>query len=277
MFKSILVPTDGSEHSRVALKYAINVAQAYQSRIVLLSVVDIRRIAGPFLAEMAGAGNPALGVEVAAVADWLKKQGRRYVDSLKSECDATGLSCDTRLTTGVVTQEIIDQAKTCDMVVMGRHGEHYRFRGPLPGSTIEGVVRGTIRPVLVTPEAYAPFSRVLVAYDGNQHSSDALTVAADLAKGLQIPLVLLTIDRDPTMARERMDAARAHVESHRLDVTEVVALGDPTQEILNTCRHEHCNLIAMGAYGHSQLREMIIGSTTTRVMRKATCPVLLFR
>lgn len=226
---------------------------------------------------MAGAGDPALGVHVAAVANWLEKQGRSYLDSMKPECDAIGVLCDTRLTTGVVTREVIEQAKTCDMVVMGTHGEHFSFRGPLLGSTVETVVRGTIRPVLVTPGAYEPFAKVLVAYDGSQYSSGALTVAADLVKGLQIPLVLLVIDRDLTVARERMDAARAYLDPYRLDVTEVVESGDPVQKILDTCAHERCNLIAMGAYGHSQLREMILGSTTARVMRKATCPVLLFR
>lgn len=277
MIKSILVPTDGSDYSKVALQYAIRLAQTYQAKVMLLSVIDIRQIEGPFVQEMAMAGDPALGVHVAAVSSWLERRGKSYIDTLAAECAKAGLVCDSKLMTGIVSQEIIEQSKSCDLVVMGRHGEHFSWRGPLLGSTEEGVVHGTIRPVLATPGEFHHFTRILMAYDGSRYSSEALTVAADIAKGMRLPVVLLAADHDITRARERISEARRYLEPYRLDVTEQAVIGEPAEEILNGRAKHNCNLIVMGAYGHSPLREFIIGSITARVMRRAPCPVLIYR
>lgn len=277
MIKKILVPIDGSEYARVAVKYAVNMAQAYQAQLLLFSVIDIRQIEGPFITQMAGTGDTGLGVHIAALSDWLERRSRSYLATVRPECEAAGMICDTKLVTGVVSNEIIEQAKTCDIVVMGRHGEHVSFRGPLLGSTLENVVRGTLRPVFTTPGKYAPIRRILVAYDHSRFASGALTVAAELAKGLEVPVVLLTVDRDPNKAKETVNSALGYLEPYKLETSTVIASGEPSEEILRVCRQEDCNLIAMGAYGHSALREFILGSTTARVMHKATCPVLLFR
>jgi nucleotide-binding universal stress UspA family protein len=277
MIKSILVPTDGSDYSRVALQYAIPVAQAYQAKVTLLSVIDIRQLEGPFIQEMAVAGDPALGVHMAAVSSWLERRGKSYLDTLAAECGKAGLACDSKLTTGIVSQEIIEQSKSCDLVVMGRHGEHFSWRGPLLGSTEESVVHGAIRPVLATPGEFHPFTRILMAYDGSRYASEALTIAADLAKGLQLPVVLLAADHDITRARERISEARRYLEPYRLDVQEEAIIGEPAEEILKAREKYDCDLIVMGAYGHSPLRELILGSITARVMRRAPCPVLIYR
>jgi nucleotide-binding universal stress UspA family protein len=277
MIKSILVPTDGSDYSKVALQYAIPVAQAYQAKVMLLSVIDIRQLEGPFIQEMAVAGDPALGVHVAAVNSWLERRGKSYLDTLVTECGKAGLACESKLTTGIVSQEIIEQSKSCDLVVMGRHGEHFSWRGPLLGSTEESVVHGAIRPVLATPGEFHPFTRILMAYDGSRYASEALTVAADIAKGLQLPVVLLAVDHDIAWARERISEARRYLEPYRLDVQEEAIIGEPAEEILKAREKNNCDLIVMGAYGHSPLREFILGSITARVMRRAPCPVLIYR
>lgn len=277
MIKSILVPTDGSDYSKVALQYAVRLAQAYQAKVMLLSVIDIRLIEGPFVQEMALAGDPTMGVHVAAVSSWLERRGKSYVETMAAECGKAGLTCESKLMTGIVSQEIIEQSKSCDLVVMGRHGEHFSWHGPLLGSTEENVVHGTMRPVLATPGEFHPFTRALVAYDGSRHASEALKLAADIAKGLQLPVVLLAADHDIARARERITEARRYLEPYRLDVADAAVIGEPAEEILNARAKHDCNLIVMGAYGHSPLREFIIGSITARVMRRAPCPVLIYR
>lgn len=277
MIKSILVPTDGSDHSRAALDYAISLARAYQARILLMSVVDIRQVDGPFVRDMSSASDAGLAVHVAAISAWLEKRGRAYLATLKAECDRARVPCETRLVTGIVSQEIIEFSKSCDLVVMGRHGEHFSWRGPLLGSTEENVVHGTIRPLLATTKEFRPFERLLVPYDGSRHASGALTVAAEVAQGMRLPLVLIAVDHDATRAKERIGEARRYLEPYRLDVNDVIAVGEPAEEILSAAAKLKCNLIAMGAYGHSPFRELILGSITARVMRRADIPILIYR
>ena len=98
-----------------------------------------------------------------------------------------------------------------------------------------------------------------------------------MARELQLPLVVLTVDNDAARRTETVAQARQYLGPYGLNVKEVEAGGDPYEQIMKICASEQCNLVAMGAYGHSPIRELILGSTTTRVMRAATCPVLLYR
>ncbi|WGV24019.1 universal stress protein [Halotia branconii] len=53
--------------------------------------------------------------------------------------------------------------------------------------------------------------------------------------------------------------------------------GNPEQEIANYVEAQNINLLIMGAYGHSRIRHLVIGSTTAQILRGSHIPVLLFR
>ena len=81
-------------------------------------------------------------------------------------------------------------------------------------------------------------------------------------------------------ALEPLLKARTFLESYQLNVNAVAKEGnDHAKGILELCNDEDekFDLLVMGAYGHSRLQEMILGSTTVRVMRSTQCPILLSR
>jgi nucleotide-binding universal stress UspA family protein len=63
----------------------------------------------------------------------------------------------------------------------------------------------------------------------------------------------------------------------RLEVVPVLKEGNPEEVITSVAREGNHDLIVMGAYGHTRIRELILGSVTTLVLRKSTIPVLLSR
>ena len=71
--------------------------------------------------------------------------------------------------------------------------------------------------------------------------------------------------------------ASAYLEPHQLDVKTILEKGNSVEGILKAAEREGCDLIVMGAYGHSRVRELFLGSTTDGILREAKSPVLLYR
>jgi nucleotide-binding universal stress UspA family protein len=162
---------------------------------------------------------------------------------------------------------------------MGQKGEHAEWVGELMGSNVERVVRHASTPCLVTPPRFKPLTKILAAYDGSGHASQALQEATELAKALDIGLVILT-------ATEGMDAEKAQqvsrdgislVRAHDCAAANMVVEGEAGPAILETAHQQACDLIVVGAYGHSRVREMILGSTTAHLISKSDMPVMLVR
>jgi nucleotide-binding universal stress UspA family protein len=278
MLKSYLVTVDGSDYSAGAVGYAIALARRGEARITLLSVVDIVSLEGPFLADLSGIVGvvPYLDLQQ-QVRDTLVDKAKLILETHAATVRAAGLECTTRLETGVVSRVICEAAAAHDAIVVGRRGEHAVWSGFLLGSTVEEVVRGCAKPVLVTPAQAQPVTRILAAYDGSRTANRALGLAATLAAGLDLPLVVVCVSSDEREGRATLGEAEAYLEPHKLRTKAVLESGAPVDGILQVAQRESCDLIIMGAFGHSRVRELFVGSTTDGILRVAELPVLLYR
>ena len=278
MLKSYLVTVDGSDYSAAAVDYAIGLARRAEARITLLSVVDIVSLEGPFLADLSGIVGvvPYLDLQQ-QVRETLAEKAKLILETHAATVRAAGLECATRQETGVVSRVICEVAASHDAIVIGRRGEHATWSGFLLGSTVEEVVRGCAKPVLVTPLQARPLTRILAAYDGSRTANRALGLAATLAAGLDLPLVVVCVSSDERGGRATLGEAEAYLEPHRLRTKSVLESGSPVEGILQVAQREACDLIIMGAFGHSRVRELFVGSTTDGILRSADVPVLLYR
>jgi len=278
MLKSYLVTVDGSDYSAAAVDYAIALARRAEARITLLSVVDIVSLEGPFLADLSGIVGvvPYLDLQQ-QVRETLAEKAKLILETHAATVRAAGLECATRQETGVVSRVICEVAASHDAIVIGRRGEHATWSGFLLGSTVEEVVRGCAKPVLVTPLQARTVTRILAAYDGSRTANRALGLAATLAAGLDLQLVVVCVSSDERAGRVTLGEAESYLEPHRLRVKAVLESGAPVEGILQVAQREACDLIIMGAYGHSRVRELFVGSTTDGILRSAGLPVLLYR
>ena len=183
MIKSILVALDGSQHADSALEHALWLARRLQARLIGLHVLDIVSIEGSFLHDVSG----SLGFEPyldfsSKMREALQERGRVLLDAFIARCETEGIAHDTALPMGIVANEICDQARTADLVVVGHRGVNEQFSTGLLGSTTESVTRKSPKPVLVTPLQFREIGRPLLAYDGSQRASAALHAAAEAAR-----------------------------------------------------------------------------------------------
>lgn len=276
MIKKLLVPTDGSAHAQLGVDYAINLARQYGAHLHGLYVVDVRLLEGPFLRDLSASLGTAPFVNYQNnVALILEERGRAALAAFSAACTEAGVTSESTQMTGQVVGSIVDQGQLVDMIVMGRGGEHGDWLEGVLGSTSEGVVRRAKRPVLVTGRAEAKIEQVVVAYDGSAHAKQALHIAANLAESWGGSYAVVSVSSD--RVQERLNEARSYLEAHALEVEYEAREGDPREAVLEFCAEMEADLLVMGAYGHSKVREMLLGSTTAHLINHAACPVLLTR
>ena len=280
MIKSILVTLDGSEHSQTASRYAIWLAERLQATVVGMHVVDVVSIegSGAFLHDVSG----SLGFEPyldfsSKMRETLQERGQIVLEQFLAACAERRVRADTHLSTGIIANEICEQARTADLVVVGHHGVNEQFSTGLLGGTTESVTRKCPKPVLVSPMEFQPIARPLLAYDGSQRAAAAMHEAAELATALGLPLTVLHVGKDDAAAHHVLDEARRYLATHRVEAEYVTRAGHANEVILEVMVDGQHDLLVIGAYGHSRIIEMVLGSTTEYVLRNASSPVFLCR
>jgi nucleotide-binding universal stress UspA family protein len=140
-----------------------------------------------------------------------------------------------------------------------------------------------------------PIEKILVPFDGSQHSNEAVACAADLARRYHASLLILYVDHPLTYAlpegyavvtpeqaasiragfeRDVASARNAAANGGAIQVDTLVQRGDPATEIVRTAADGPFDLIVMGTHGRSGVKRALLGSVTENVVRQSACPVL---
>jgi len=282
MIKQILVPTDGSENSLTAADYAINLARLFNATIRGLFVKDVKILTGPLIHDIGTSigGMVPYGTFNQTIRELLESQADAALNQVEGKCTQAKVTFTREIREGIVSREIIKSADDCDLIAMGKMGAHAEWRDVFLGTNVEFVVRQTHKPVLITPSEYKPFRRMLIAYDGSSFADKALRSGAEIAQAMKLPTTVICVADKKDEALQALSKAKTFLEDYKLTVDTVAKGGsDHAGGILEVCNDEDSkfDILVMGAYGHSRLQEMILGSTTVRVMRSTNCSILLCR
>lgn len=274
MIKRILVPTDGSESAGLGVRYALALAKRWDAHLLGLYVVDVKLLEGPFLRDLSASLGTAPYVNYQGnMAMLLDERGQVVLEGFGEVCREAGVAFETSQVTGVVPRSIIEVSEPTDLIVMGRGGEHNEWLEGLIGSTTESVIRGALQPVLVTGTDQLGDTEFLVAYDGTQHSQHALKAAATISVDWRIRFQVLSVGDDDVHLKE----AEHYLEACDVEVKYVLRSGEAGEEIVEYASECRADFLVMGAYRHSRIHDLIVGSTTTYALNHAPCPVLLYR
>lgn len=191
--------------------------------------------------------------------------------------DAGRTNVATRMRNGTLAETLTELEDEVRLFVIGKRGEHADFdRGHL-GSQLERVVRAVHRPLLVASRTFAEPQRILIAFDGSSTTRKGveMVAASPLFQGLEVQ-VLMVGDAGTQQQRD-MEWALGLLREHGHVATDLVLPGPVDEAIRGAVDRGSIDLLVMGAYGHSRIRSMIVGSTTTHVLRTSHVPVLLLR
>ncbi len=279
--KKLLVCTDGSSYAHVCCEFAAWLANRTGAAIEVLYVTDLRQFEVPLVADLSG----SLGIQpyqaiLGQLQDLESKKARVVLDDAAKVFELAGLS--DRLTTthktGLLVDCLSDYEGSEDLVMLGKRGENANFATEHLGSTMERVVRASGRPCLVTSRSFQEPRRVLVAYDGGESCRRAVEFLSksEILRDLDVHIVTVVAHLEDEALKHLREAEKTMRDGGFSPICQMLH-GDTEEAISSYVSTNHIGLLVMGAYGHSRIRYLIIGSTTTEMIRTCKVPVLLFR
>jgi len=275
MVKHIAVGLDGSAGAAAAVKLSLDLARRLHGVVHGIHVVDATFLEGAFITDISG----AMGFEPFLN---LQAQMRATLDDLAgvirsdfaSRCQAAGVESQFHLERASVSHGLLAAAKLADLVVVGQRGVNARFHEDLLGSTTDTMLRRSPLPVLVVPQDAELPHRPLAAYDGSPKAVRALQQAADLARALELPLTVVTVDTKEDRGRARLDEAARYLAPYDVRAGYELQRGEAVeQELLAMLEPGEYDMVFLGAHGHGRIVELAIGSTSQYLARRATVPV----
>jgi nucleotide-binding universal stress UspA family protein len=279
--KTILTCTDGSLYAPSIYQHAAWAASRTGADIHVLHVIerDETRDHQDLSGSIGFDANAELLEELArhdeSHARLARLRGKAILDDAVKRLE--GHRVRTTQRHGSVVETLDEFEKGAELVVIGKRGEHADFAKGHLGSNLERVVRSASIPVMVAAREFKPITRFLIAFDGGPSSLKAAHHAATnpLLKGLECHLVM--VSRQDKQHELSLEHAATSLRGAGLQVTADLLAGDPDEVIASEVEKREIDLLVMGAYGHSRVRNLILGSTTTHLIRTCHIPVVLFR
>ena len=241
---------------------------------------------------MALAAPPPIGEYAVMVSDaWFEEQQADLAELEKRTAAVTAFLAG-RETSGDVASQYSElaladdaigrRARYADLTVIG---PELLASGVLGAKIVEGGLFWSARPLLLVPQGHVPTlepKRVTVAWDASMEAAGAVGAAIDVLRGaeqVRIALVDPEEGEDAHGAEPGADLA-AYLARHgvKVSVDRLAGGGRPPAEMLR--RHAGdtaAQLLVMGAYGHSRLRERIFGGVTRSMIAEPPLPVLMAR
>jgi nucleotide-binding universal stress UspA family protein len=278
---TILTCTDGSRYAPSIYQHAAWAATQTGAEIHVLHVIE--RQESPGHRDLSGTigfdASTELLEELArhdeSHARLARRRGRAILEDAVKQLD--GHRVKTTQRHGSVVETLDEFEIGAELVVIGKRGEHADFAKGHLGSNLERVIRSARIPVMVAALEFKPVTRFLLAFDGGPSSLKAVHHAAanSLLKGLECHLLMIA-QQDKKHELSLSEAATG-LRRAGFEVTAELLSGDPDEVIAAEVENRKIGLLAMGAYGHSRVRNLILGSTTTHLIRTCHIPVMLFR
>ena len=282
--EKIVALVDGSIYSASVCEHAAWISLRTDAPVELLHILGRRDV--PQKRDLSGAiklgARTALLEELAELdaqrAKLISHRGRAILEDARTILDTAGVTeITTRLRQGDVVETVGEVEKDARVIMVGKRGEAADFAKGHLGSNLERIIRASTKPVFVASRAFRPIAKVLVAYDGGTSAMKAVDhiSRSPLFQGLQIHVV--TVGTATPEVRKGLEDAKALLKAAGLEAETSILAGQPETALGKLVDEAQFDMLVMGAYGHSRIRSLIIGSTTTAMIRSCKVSVVLMR
>jgi len=207
------------------------------------------------------------------------QQGRLLLDAAQQYVQQHSTqSCKQILRTGYFAEQLQQLEDQARLVVLGKQGQTSQDQLDAHiGSELENVVRRLHRPILITTQHFVAPTAVLIAFDGSSTMQRAIERIAQSPLLTDLSLHVVMVAAATLDAQAQMDWVKHALSSTHAAVQTAIIQGE-VEPALHAYQAQHqLDLLVMGAYGHSRIRQFFVGSTTTKMLVNQQASVLLLR
>jgi len=280
----VLACVDGSTYSPAVCDAAAWAALRLEAPLTFLHVLNKARDAkADDLSGSIGFGTRESLLEELATLDEKRgklalERGRQLLLASKERARSAGVAGpEVRQRHGELVETLTELEQGVRLFVLGKRGEAAAIAAEHLGSHLERVIRSVHRPILMATEQFHAPLRVMLAFDGSATTRKGVEMVAGSPLFRGLPCHLVMVGADTADARAQLAQARQTLEAAGFEAPAVILPGEVESVLTRYQQHNAIDLMIMGAYGHSRIRQLLIGSTTTEMMRKSAVPLLLLR
>jgi nucleotide-binding universal stress UspA family protein len=280
----IVVGIDGSLNSLTAFQYSLDLARRVKAEVKVVFVVDSRKTDLPIIYT---ASHFDYGFERVYIPpepglkgfyDKIRQDIRSFAENClalcKKDAEAARVGMTPVIREGLPSGVLSEESRSGDLLVLGQKGENAHIERAIVGSTTEDVVRSTPRPTLICPSVFRSPTRILFPYDGSPVAEGALQFCVNAFGSIWDEMVVLTITEEMGESFP-FDTELGYLSAHNIPCRLLMETGKPVDMIPRVAKRESSDIILIGAHGRHKLREYLLGSTASHLIRKSDVPVLV--
>ncbi len=266
--KNILLHIHDDDEQGARLAVALDMARQTGGHLNCVQVTPIE----------AYGGDPYGGVfGMAALIDTIHLSDKNLRVATEARLAAAGVPWEWRCFDGNVVETLIDQSLLADVVVLSQPAAHRRGRPP--AAIIGDVVIYARCPVLMVPQGQERVDLAgpaLVAWNGSAEAAHALRMALPMLQEARSSVHLVEVSDDKTSLPATEAALWLSRHGVSADVHDWPAKGRRVSvALLHAAAELGVAFMVMGAYGHSRLRETVLGGVTRELIASSSVPLLL--
>ena len=276
----ILCCVDGKNYSQSACDYAVMISNNMKLPLKILNIVEHSSKSD----KLDLSGNIKLGekddiLEKLANDEAIKskniiKEGKDLLLALKEKALIT---CEQEITLmqahGDVLDNILELQDEIAVLVIGiKSQDNHKI-----GENVKEIIRELKKPILLVNSEFKTPKKILIAYNGSEESKKVLTEISSNPIFKNLTRDIVNINDDKLLSASFLKEAKEIYGKQEIDVVTSVLSGNAKNEILTYMQQNDCDILAMGAFGHSRIKEFIFGSFTSEIIAQSRKPILFYR
>lgn len=179
---------------------------------------------------------------------------------------------------GDLIESLIELEDSIGVLVLGLRGQVHHDQPHQIGAKLEAIIRSLHRPILIVNDSFKQPNKIMIAYDGSTAAQKAVDMVAESPAFNTLECHLVCVNKNENTACKLLDQAHQKLNSNQsLKVIKTILAGKTDEELCAFQTAQDIDLTIMGAFSHTRIHDMLLGSFTHKMLLNTNKTLLLLR